>query len=141
MEKRIVEIAGVKMEIDLRQAKTVESYKVGDNVKILYKTYSSWTVIPGVIVGFDNFEKLPTIIIAGLESAGYSPTIKFFYLNSTSTELEICPANEHELQLEKSDVISAFNKEITKLELQLNEIKQKKEWFLTHFDKYFKDVG
>ncbi len=31
--KRIIEVAGVKMEIDLRTAKKIENFKVGDNVK------------------------------------------------------------------------------------------------------------
>ena len=39
-EKRIVEIDGVKIEVDLRTAKRVDSYKVGDNVKILEKEKS-----------------------------------------------------------------------------------------------------
>ena len=38
--KRIVEIDGVKIEVDLRKAKRVDSFQVGDNVKILEKKYN-----------------------------------------------------------------------------------------------------
>ena len=43
-EKRIIEINGVKLEVDLSQARVVENYRIGDNVKILQNEYgSSWT--------------------------------------------------------------------------------------------------
>lgn len=35
--KRIIEIDGVKIEVDLRTAKRIDTYRVGDNVKILNK--------------------------------------------------------------------------------------------------------
>ena len=38
-EKRIIEIDGMKVEVDLRHAKRVDTFKVGDNVKILDKSY------------------------------------------------------------------------------------------------------
>ena len=80
--KRVVEINGVKMEVDLRSATTqeVNTYKVGDQVKVLIKDYSSWKDYPGTIVGFDNFKQRPTIIIAYLER--YNSDIRFAYFNS-----------------------------------------------------------
>ena len=56
-QKRIIEVNGVKMEIDLRNAKVVENYKVGDYVKVLIKEYNSYKSYIGNIIGFDNFEK------------------------------------------------------------------------------------
>ena len=34
-EKRLVEINGIKMEVDMRSARRVDTFKVGDNVKVL----------------------------------------------------------------------------------------------------------
>ena len=34
---REIEIGGIKMQIDLRQAKRIDTFKVGDSVKILKK--------------------------------------------------------------------------------------------------------
>ena len=66
-EKTIIEINGVKMEIDLRQATVVENFKVGDKVKVLIKTYNdSFQSHVGTIVGFDAFKERPTIILAYL---------------------------------------------------------------------------
>ena len=39
-EKRIVEIDGVKIEVDLRTAKRIDTFRVGDNVKVLCKEYN-----------------------------------------------------------------------------------------------------
>lgn len=32
--KKIIEVNGIKMEIDLREAKIINNYKVGDSVKL-----------------------------------------------------------------------------------------------------------
>lgn len=60
-QKTIVEINGIKLEVDLRTAKRVEEYKVGDMVKVLKKEYGdSYKSYAGMIVGFDAFVALPT---------------------------------------------------------------------------------
>ena len=35
---RVIEINGIKVEVDLRTAKQINQYKVGDNVKLLIKS-------------------------------------------------------------------------------------------------------
>ena len=42
-EKRIIEVNGIKMEVDLRNAKRIDQFKVGDSVKVLVKSYSEKT--------------------------------------------------------------------------------------------------
>jgi hypothetical protein len=136
-EKRIIEINGVKMEVDLRQAKVIENYKVGDYVKILIKEYSDYKSYIGNIVGFDNFEKHPTIIIAYLKNEYSSATIEFKHFNSESEGVEITTLNEWDIPLEKSTILENFNKEILKKEQELSEMKQKAEIFERLFGKYF----
>lgn len=137
--KRIIEVAGVKLEVDLREAKTIEGYKVGDNIKVLVKKYSNdYESYPGVIVGFDQFEKLPTIIIAYLES-GYDPDLKFVYLNNQTKDTEITHAQPEEIVLEKDNVISKFDKEVEKREAEIRDIKKKKDYFVKYFNQYFKE--
>ena len=136
--KRIIEVAGVKLEVDLREAKTIESYKVGDNVKVLIKKYAdSYESYPGVIVGFDQFEKLPTIIIAYLTS-GYEIDLEFVYLNNQSKDIEITHAQPEEILLRKEDVISKFNEKIDQTKLDLGEIEKKKNYFIKYFNQYIK---
>ncbi len=137
-DKRIVEIEGVKIEVDMRTAKKVDSYKVGDNIKVLVKEYSGYKSHAGVIVGFDDFQKLPTIIIAYVNTSSYETPIKFAYLNSDSKEVEICPSDPEEMPIDKNDVIEMINKKILKAEEEVRDLNSKKNYFLKHFALYFK---
>jgi len=136
--KRIIEVAGVKLEVDLKEAKTIENYKVGDNVKVLVKKYDNdYRSYPGVIVGFDKFEKLPTIIIAYMES-GYDPDLEFVYLNSQTKDVEITHTQPEEILLKREDTINEFDKRIEAKENEIKDIKRKKNYFIKYFNQYFK---
>ncbi|MHC4294732.1 MAG: hypothetical protein ACYSTL_04025, partial [Planctomycetota bacterium] len=51
---RVVEINGVKLEVDLRHAKVIDQFRVGDRVKVLKKKYEKvYESHPGAIIGFD----------------------------------------------------------------------------------------
>lgn len=138
-QKRIIEVNGVKMEIDLRNAKVVENYKVGDYVKVLIKEYNSYKSYIGNIIGFDNFEKTPTIVIAYLKNEYSGSTIDFVYYNSTSVDVELTTLNEWDIPLEKSTILENFNKEILKKEQELKEMKKKADVFERLFGKYFEN--
>lgn len=136
-EKRIVEINGVKLEVDLSQARVVENYRIGDNVKLLKKEYSnSYKNCAGVIIGFDNFKERPTIIVAYYEES-YDPEIKLAYINKDTEGIEICPMNPDEKVLTKESVIEKFDAKIGKAENAVTEIKKQKEFFLRRFGEYF----
>ena len=139
-EKRIIEVNGVKLEVDLRSAKVVDSYRVGDNVKVLVKKYSdSYESHVGVIVGFDNFPSRPTIVIAYLESSYTESVIKFLYLNKDSKDVEVCQMLRDENIICKSDVVSRFDKMILDKEKEIEKFKTQREYFLTNFEKHFGD--
>jgi len=140
--KRIVEINGVKIEVDLRYAKTIESYKVGDKIKVLKKKYSdTYASYPGIIAGFDNFKELPTLVIAHIDIGGYnSQAIEFDYLNKNSTDIEICPMVDDYISLTKETVLDFIDKAITKSENEILELKHKKDFFLLNFSKYFSEI-
>lgn len=143
MEKqtRIVEIDGVKIEVDLRTAKRVEHYKVGDNVKVLVPSYgSNYRVHPGVIVGFDDFEKLPTICVAYLVTDYNAAKIEFAYLNAAEKEgkVEIAPAHDlHELHFQKADVMSQMEKMAEAKREEVRDLERKMAYFNTYFGRYF----
>jgi hypothetical protein len=135
--KRIIEVNGVKMEIDLRQAKVIDNYKVGDYVKILVKDYGSYKSHIGNIIGFDNFEKNPTIVIAYLKNEYITASIEFAYFNSASEGIEITTLNDWDIPLEKSTILEQFQKEILKKEQEVTEMKNKANIFERLFGKYF----
>ena len=141
MEKRIVEINGVKLEVDLSTARVVDNYKVGDNVKVLIKKYDGYESKPGVIVGFDEFKNLPTIVIAYLDTGYDKAEINFVYLNAQTKDCEICPMLEREMPFDKARVLDMFNRNIGKCEQALIDAKNKKAYFLAEFGTYFKDIS
>lgn len=132
--KRIFEINGVKLEVDLRTAQVskVDTYKVGDSVKLLFKQYSSFEVKYGVIAGFEQFKQRPTIVVAYLD---YSE-LKFANIFD-GCEHEIVPVGEHDLLSEREWIEFRVQDAITKKEIELSELKNKKSYFTKMFGKYF----
>lgn len=140
-ERQIVEINGVKLEVDLRQAKTVEHYKVGDTVKVLVKTYGdTYNVYAGIIAGFDNFAEMPTITIAYLDTGYDGGLVKFISYNKKTTNVNICPIEGYVIPYEKHTVVDKFAYAIEKKEEELRDLKNKREFFLANFGKYFGGV-
>jgi translation elongation factor EF-1alpha len=138
---RVIEINGIKMEIDLRTAKRIDNLKVGDRVKVLIKEYSSYKVFPGTIIGFEPFEKLPTIIIAYMETTYSSASVKFLYYNAKTEDTEVVRAQDDDmLGLEKDRIIHCFNKDIETKRNEVVELERKKAYFLKNFQMYWKDV-
>ena len=87
---KLIEVNGVKLEVDMRYAKKVEQYRVGDKVKVLIKKYSDTSTSHiGVIVGFDNFEQRPTIIVAYIESDYSGTKLNFVHINKDTKDVEI----------------------------------------------------
>lgn len=136
-EKRIIEIGGIKMEVDLRDCKVIENYKVGDQIKVLVKDYSEYKAYPGVIVGFDAFEILPSIQIAYLKDSYGDAEVSFLTYNTQTKDTEIAPLNKLDKYFSKTDAIEKLDKKIGKKKEELQELEQKKKYFESTFHKYF----
>ena len=135
--KQIIEINGVKLEVNLTNARVVENYRVGDVVKVLRKEYNNqWKSHSGTIVGFDAFKNRPTIIIAYVDD-GYNTDIHFLYYNADTENAEICPANSNDLAFSKESVIEKMNRDIAKKKAEIDEIEQKRNFFIEHFSRCF----
>lgn len=134
-EKTIIEVQGVKLEVDLRHAKRIDKFKIGDAVKVLVKEYSDQRVYPGVIVGFENFKDLPTIVVCYLSK--YNSELKFNFFNAQSKDFDITASHDSYIAIEKGDVVENMDRAIIKKEEELADLKRKKQYFLKHFDKYF----
>jgi len=136
--KKIVEINGVKIEVDLRTAKTVQTYKVGDKVKLLKKAYQGWDVCAGIIISFDEFKSLPTVVVAYIDGS-YSADLKFANINSETKETEIAPAGD-DFVIEKNEVIRRMDNMIKETQLKLDDLIAKKEYFTKKFNAYFEKI-
>ena len=104
-EKRIIEINGIKLEVDMRHAKRVDQFRVGDKVKLMreegYGDPKTHKVHPGVIVGFEPFKELPTIIVAYLEISYSEAALKFEYINAETKGADLVIAEDDYLPLER----------------------------------------
>lgn len=138
-EVRTVEINGINVEVDMRTARKVERYRVGDQVKVLVKDYSRYKAHPGVIVAFDAFEKLPTITVAYLEIGYASAEIKFAYINAQEEDAEIAP-HSGDLLVDKADVLAKIDKDIASKEREIEDLRRKRDYFERHFARYFEDM-
>lgn len=135
--KRIIEINGLKIEVDLSTAKRIDEFRVGDNVKVLKKNCSTYEVLNGVIVQFVNFKDLPTIQIAVFKQDYFGSKIEFINYNTQTEGIEFTLCADHELRLEKSSVVDRFNQEIVKKQSEVDDLVSKRDWFLQYFSKYF----
>lgn len=136
----IIDVNGVKMEVDLRSARIVhQNLRVGSKVKVLEKgSYGGPTVHAGIIVGFEPFTDLPTIVVAYVKLGYGSEGLGFAYINSKSADRwDLVPSVDDELPLAKADVLAHFDREITKAEASLNDLRGKRDFFLRHFNLWF----
>ena len=138
--KRIIEVNGVKVEVDLREAKQVGSFKVGDSVKVLVKQYSDYKSYFGVIAGFDAFKARPTIIVAYLDVSYSESSLKFVYLTQDTEDIEICAAKDEDIPVDKGEIMAQFQHAIDKKQEEVKDIERKRAYFLAHFSKFFKEA-
>jgi len=139
-ERTIIEINGVKLDVDLRQARRVETLAVGSKVKLLVKTSygSEPKVHSGVVVGFEAFQSMPTIIVCYLEIEWNETKLHFAYVNTKSAEkYEMVASVDEELPVQKADVLSRMDREIEKKREEIADIERKRDYFLRHFNRYF----
>ena len=141
---KIIEINGIKLEVDLRNAKVVENYKVGDRIKVLKKKYSdSYVVRYGVIVDFGLCKERPSIEILSVPSDACfyaDDTLAFDVINQDSTDIEIAPLSDLDETFARDNIVKAIEGKIETTRHELRTLELKKELFLRHFGKYFGEV-
>ena len=137
--KHIVEINGIKIEVDLRTAKRIDEFKVGDCVKVLEKNHNGHNIYPGVIVDFVEFKTLPTIQIAVFKMDYSGHHLQFINFNSETKDYEFTRVSEHELHIDKDRVIDRINMEIEKKRGELMALENKKNYLMKHFGEFFKE--
>lgn len=144
-DKRIIEIDGVKIEVDLRSAKRIDTFRIGDNVKVLCKEYNNqFKVKPGIITDFANFKEKPTIVVAVFNEDSWSstPSIEFIHIwEGMEDKYEIVYASDEDLRLTKDGVIEKFEREIQKKRNEAQDLQNQLDYFKKHFLKTQEDLG
>jgi hypothetical protein len=139
----IIEVNGVKLEIDLRSAKRIDNLRVGDRVKCLVKGYGgSMTTHAGIVVGFEPFPSLPSIVVAYLETGYASSGLKFKTFNAKTEDFEVvADIDSNALEIDRESILDNFDRETDKKRQELAEIQSKRAFFLAHFGRYFSADG
>lgn len=137
-EKTIIEINGVKLEVDMRYARRIDTFKIGDPVRVLVKQWTDkYEPFYGTIIDFACFKKLPTITIAYLNKSD----LNFAYLNEKSTaDIEVIPVTLEELKIDRKTIIDGLNDKIRETEEALRKANAVKEIFLRKFGQVFQDL-
>ena len=138
-EIRTIEVNGCKLEVDLRYAKRIDVFKVGDTVKVLDKRNGKNDLKAGVITDFANFKELPTLMVAVYKSGDYwsAPTIEFIPYNAETEDIEIVGVSAEEVIVSRETIVKKFDDQIAKKRDELNDLIIKRDTFV----KYFGDNG
>ena len=133
-----IEINGVKMEVDLRHAKRIETIKVGTRVKVLSKVYDGYHIRHGVVIGFEPFQKLPTIIVAAASITYSEAKVDFVYFNAETKDTELVVAvDDDKAAIDKEDFLKQVDREVAEKEAEIRELKDRKQYFLDKFQCYW----
>lgn len=127
--KRIIEVGGVKVEVDLREATQVNQYHVGDRVKILVESYGGSTeVYDGVILDFYDFKSLPSIQV------GYLKHDEFVIVtvNSKSEKLQLAPCGPT-WKVDVAEGVNRLNRKLTEAKNRVEVLEQQRKLFIAHF--------
>lgn len=136
--KTVIEVNGVKLEVDLRTAKRVDTLAIGDRVKVLVKQYQDYKVLPGVVVGFEPFEKLPTIIVAYVDVAYNTAELKFVHFNTETKDTEIIKAvDSDELDVDRAKLVATMDRMIEQKQREADDLRLRKDFFLREFRGYW----
>lgn len=133
--KRIIEVNGVKIEVDMRYARRIDEFKIGDTVKVLDKRNDKNEMRTGVITDFANFKELPTIMIAIYKSGSYwdNPSIEFIPFNAETEDIEIVGVSAEEIIVSRETIVQKFDDEIAKQRDKLNDLIVKRDTFVKYF--------
>lgn len=137
---QIIEMNGVKLEVDFREAKTIDTVKVGDKVKLLKKNYSdSYTVHAGVIVGFEPFPDKPAIVVAYVEINYSSVDLKVETITVDTKNVQIVKSVD-DVPFHKDDALKLFQRQIATKEAEIETIREKMAYFERNFGVYWQSV-
>lgn len=132
---RTIEVNGVKLEVDMRYARRIDTFKVGDNVKVLDKRNNKNDLRSGVITDFANFKDLPTMMIAVFKAGSYweKPSVEFIPYNAETEGIEVVGVSAEEIIVSRDTVLQQFDMEIIKKQDELNDLRIKRDTFAKYF--------
>jgi hypothetical protein len=135
-------VGAVTVAASREAAIRAEVLKIGDPVRVLVKaSYGDPKVHTGVIVGFEPFKELPTVIVAYVETDWSKSELKILAYSDKTTDVELIAAPPNvNIDIERSRVLDYFNSEERKKLAELDELKAKRAYFDRYFGKFFAQI-
>lgn len=141
-EKTIIEVNGVKLEVDMRTARRIEEIRIGSPVKLLTKvTYGGNKVHPGIVIGFEPFKDLPTILVAYVEESWASAEIKIAAINSKQEDFDMIAAVDRDFAVDRDAIVKRFDRQIAAKEREIDTIREQRKYFETNFKAFWSQVS
>jgi len=138
-----IEINGIRYEVKIDEATRIETFKVGDTVKVLVKEYNdNYKSKYGVILGFDDFKDFPNIQVAVLDIEYSSAKITILDINPSTekdNKYRITRVIDKNLLIDKAEVLRMMDMETEKKRQEVFELERKKTYFLERFNAYFEE--
>lgn len=124
------------------QIKKIESYSIGDAIKVLKKkgSYTDAKVTPGVIVSFDEFKSHKAIVVMLLEEDYSSANIEFITIQENDEKYEFIPYDGMSAMFQKDTVVQKFDRMIEKKQMELTELQAKRSYFVQGFAAAFDKI-
>ena len=94
-----------------------------------------------MVVGFEPFPSLPSIVVAYLDTSSYNgDTLKVKTFNQKTEDFEIVPdVDRNSLEVDKGRVLTMLDRDIEKKREELNQSELRRQYFLDNFGSYFED--
>ena len=142
-DMQVIEINGIKLEVDMRTARRIEELRIGDKVKVLVKEYGdTFNVHPGIIVGFEPFNALPTLVVCYAIISFSSFDLKFLHFNAKTKEgFEIIKALDDDIEVSKDEVIKLFDRKVAEKAREIAVLQEQREYFLRQFGVYWEKIA
>jgi hypothetical protein len=137
----IIEVNGVKLEVDMRSARRIEEIRIGSPVKVLTKgDYDGGKVYAGVVIGFEPFRELPTILVAYIEDSWSSAEVKVIAINAKQKDYDLVAAADPDFAVDRAAIINRFERKISDKKREIEVIEEQKRYFETNFKAFWQSV-
>ena len=137
-EQTIIEVNGVKLEVDMRHARRIEELRIGSPVKLLAKGgYGGQKVHPGIVIGFEPFKDLPTILVAYVEEDWQSATVTVVSINSKQENFDMIAAVDPDFAVDRANITKRFDRQIEAKKREIEVIEEQKRYFETNFKAFW----
>lgn len=105
--------------------------RVGSKVRVLKKKYDkSYDVFPGIVVGFDLFENLPSAVVMYAEVSYSGAELKWLTFNDKTEDVELAAAQYEDKDLPTiEEAMQVFERQEAELVKKIDELREKRDFF------------